>query len=359
MKLLKRFPVFALCLLMSTGTGLASVALFLEEPYGNFGGMIPTGHAAIYLSNVCADTLTSLRRCTAGESGVVISRYHRIAGYDWIAIPLIPYLYAVKQAGQVPGEVGTQDVVKLRDQYRRDQLESVAPDGSDGSTPPGDWAQLVGAAYDRTIYAFEIQSTEEQDNQFISAFNLRPNDNHFNLIFHNCADFARQVINFYYPKAIRRSLSIDVGIMTPKQAAKCLVRYSKGHPDLRFSAFVIGQVPGTVPRSSAVRNVVESLIKSKRYIVPLTPVLLLHPYLGGELIYTWLEERRFNPRRIAEDVGRKPDAIVQELQANRVPLRAVETSEHPALPPTGTDYAADLGPLTKQDRGGISATNAH
>ncbi len=25
----------------------------------------------------------------------MISRYFKIAGYDWIAIPLIPYLYAV------------------------------------------------------------------------------------------------------------------------------------------------------------------------------------------------------------------------------------------------------------------------
>ena len=89
---------------------------------------IPPGHAAIYLSRVCADSLFSLRRCGDGEQGVVISRYHRIAGYDWLAIPLIPYLYAIDRPDQVPRDVSRQDVAALRDDYRRRHLEDVAPD---------------------------------------------------------------------------------------------------------------------------------------------------------------------------------------------------------------------------------------
>src|SRR5271170_21430 len=106
-------------LLMVNAAAHASVALLLEEPYGAFGGMTPTGHAAIYLSRVCADTLLTLRPCEEGEQGVVISRYHRIAGYDWIAIPLIPYLYAVDAADQVPQRVTAADVLALRNEYRR------------------------------------------------------------------------------------------------------------------------------------------------------------------------------------------------------------------------------------------------
>jgi len=37
----------------------------MEEPFGNFGDMNPTGHAAIYLNRVCAETPTQLRRCEA------------------------------------------------------------------------------------------------------------------------------------------------------------------------------------------------------------------------------------------------------------------------------------------------------
>src|ERR1700691_6139375 len=97
-------------LLLSAGMARPAVTLLLEEPFGTFGGMNPTGHAAVYLSHVCAASPLSLRRCREGEQGVVISRYHRISGYDWIAIPLLPYLYAVDSTGQVPLTVGEKDV---------------------------------------------------------------------------------------------------------------------------------------------------------------------------------------------------------------------------------------------------------
>jgi hypothetical protein len=77
--------------LASTPGWRADATLFVEEPYGNFGALNPTGHAAIHLSRVCATTPTVLRRCEDGEPGVAISRYSRIEQRDWIAIPLIPH----------------------------------------------------------------------------------------------------------------------------------------------------------------------------------------------------------------------------------------------------------------------------
>lgn len=314
---MKSLQISLLWLLLGAAAARADVALFLEEPFGTFGGLNPTGHAAIYLSRICADSLYSLRRCDAGEQGVVISRYHRIGGYDWLAIPLIPYLYATDRPEQVPQDVSVKDVAALRDDYRRRHLEEVAPDESGGGMPPGDWTQLIGAAYDRTIYTFEIQTSEDRDDAFIQAFNARRNDNHFHLLFNNCADFARQAINFYYPGTIHRSFSADVGIMTPKQAARCLVRYNKRHPDVQFSSFVIPQVPG-MPRSSSVRSVLESLIKSKKYILPLAPLAVLHPYLGGTLVIAWIEDGHFNPRRHAgeADSSVAPETIARQLQSN-------------------------------------------
>jgi hypothetical protein len=298
----------------------ASVTLLLEEPYGTFGGMNPTGHAAVYLSNVCAASPLSLRRCGRGEQGVVISRYHRISGYDWIAIPLLPYLYAVDRPDQVPSTVSPDGVDALRDAYRRGNLLEIAPNNEDGTTPSGDWIQLVGAAYDRTIYVFGIETTAAQDDEFIDRYNTRANDEHFNLIFHNCADFARQAIDFYYPHAVHRSLFGDAGIMTPKQAAKSLVSYSKHHPKLQFSSFAIPQIPGTVPRSTRVRGVFESLVKSKRYALPLVSMAVLHPYFGGPLAFAWIEGSHFNPRRIAdpEESPTDPADIAAELHSNRI-----------------------------------------
>jgi hypothetical protein len=126
----------------------ASVTLLVEEPFGEFGGMNPTGHAALYLSRVCAATTTSLRRCDEGEQGVVFSRYHRVSGDDWLAIPVVPYLYAVDRPDEVPSNVTPEDFAALRDSWRRKNLPGIAPGD--------DWIQLIGATYDRTIYAFGI-----------------------------------------------------------------------------------------------------------------------------------------------------------------------------------------------------------
>jgi len=281
----------------------ADVTLLLEEPYGTFGAMNPTGHAALYFSRICAETPILLRRCGADEEGIVISRYHRVAGRDWLAIPLIPYLYAVTDVEQVPMSVTPETAAALRDAYRRAYLESLIPDDSDGSTPRGDWTQLIGESYDRTIYAFRIETTEEQDEDLIRTLNAGPNHTSFHLIYRNCADFARRVVNTYYPGAIKRNFSSDLGIMTPKQAAKRLLLYSKKHPDLEFSISVVPQAVGTIPRSSAVRGVLESLIKSKKYVVPLGVLAMLHPAVGSGIVYSWIDGPHFDPRRLAASRG--------------------------------------------------------
>lgn len=275
----------------------AQVSVLLEEPFSNFGAMIPTGHAAVYLSRICAASPTRLRLCNEGEAGVVISRYHRIAGYDWVAIPLIPYLYAVNRPEDVPFVVNAPTVAYLRDEYRRQNLENIAPDSADGEAPAGDWTQLIGAAYDRKIYSFTIDTTVEQDEKLMAALNSRSNRSHFNLMFHNCADFARSVIDFYYPKAVRRSFLADAGLTTPKQVAKRLVDYSERHPELRFSAIVIPQVPGTIERSKPARGIFESLMKSKKYALPL---FALHPIFSGAFVAAYLTGGRFNPAHYAD-----------------------------------------------------------
>jgi len=244
----------------------ADVTLLLEEPFGGFWSMNPA-HSAIYLSRVCADSPVALRRCKAGENGVVISRYHRISGYDWVAIPVIPYLYVVDRAEEVPSTATREQIAELRDAYRRSHLEKVAPDQSDGSAPQGDWTQLVGEAYDRSIYGFTLPTTESQDDLLIQDFNSRPNRKRFNLLFQNCANFAMQVIDTYYPKSIHRAIWPEFGIMTPRQAAKCMIRFGQRHPELQSSAFVIAQVRGPKPRSKTVNGIL-ALWKPRSYRDP-------------------------------------------------------------------------------------------
>lgn len=276
----------------------ASATLLLEEPYGKMGFFTATGHAAVYLSGVCADTPLILRHCVPGETGVVLSRYDELAGHDWVAVPLIPYLYAVERPEDVPLFANAKMAAFLRDRYRRKYLEDIAPDVKNGETPGGNWYQLVGSSYDRTIYGFEIQTTPEQDDALIRKYNASPNQSHFHLVTNNCADFAKGVLNFYYPKSVHRSLVADVGITTPKQIAKMLTKFSARHPQFEFSRLIISQVPGSMPRSTNVHGVVESFFKAKKYIVP---SLVVSPIFAGcvAAVYVGTGAGHFEPGRNA------------------------------------------------------------
>ncbi len=177
-------------------------------------------------------------------------------------------------------------------------MEAVAPDKTNGQAPGGNWYELVGSAYDRAVYAFQIETTSEQDQAFIRAYNSAPNRSHFRTVSSNCADFAKGVMNFYFPKALHRSVIADVGITTPKQMAKTLIRFSDHHPQLQFSRFVIPQIPGSMPRSTPVHGVIESFFKAKKYIVPSAVV---SPIFAGcvAAVYVGSGAGHFDPARQA------------------------------------------------------------
>jgi len=284
----------ALVSLMSGLRAHADAALLMEEPYAQFGAFNPTGHAAIYLNHVCAETPTRLRACRPGEPGAVISRYHKIDGYDWLAIPLVPYLYAVERVEDVPVTADAELEASLRDRYRRRHLMAIAPDVAEGKkageAPEGEWTQLIGASYDRRIYGFQIQTTPEEDREFMNRYNDSPNIGHFNLLFHNCADFSRTLLNVYYPHGVHRNFFIDLGITTPKQVARSLTKYADRHPELTFSTFMIPQVPGSIKRSHPIDGVVESVVKSKKYVLPLA---VLNPEVAAGLVVAYLTDGRF------------------------------------------------------------------
>ena len=283
----------------------------MEEPYGHFGGVTPTGHSAVYLPRICGDSPVKLRLCAPGETGIVISRYHRVGGYDWIAIPLIPYLYAVENADEVPAKVSVETVASLRDDYRRAHFSDIVPDGNDGSMPSGDWIQLVGASYDRKIFSYEIETTEEQDARLIEMLNARVNKTHFNLFFYNCADFSRFIIDFYYPHAVHRGILNDLGIMTPKHAARTLSTYSRRHRDLEFTSLEIPQVPG-LARSTPLRDVMEAFVKSKKYVVP---VAVLHPLFVGGVAVVYATQAIFEDRAPkVKDAPVNPQEIAARLE---------------------------------------------
>ncbi|HWF91788.1 MAG TPA: hypothetical protein VN684_05860 [Terriglobales bacterium] len=294
----------------------AQATLLLEEPYSYDGTFAGTGHSAVYLSRVCAATPVRLRRCRRGELGVVLSRYHGVAGYDWIAIPLIPYLYAVEKPSDIPLYADPKLVAFLRHQYLP-HLKALARDDSKptGATgriakddvaqnegkvlkddePSGPWYELVGSAYDRTLYGFQVATRPEQDDALIRKMNSSLNREAYSLLRRNCADFSKQIINFYYPHAAHRSIIGDLGVTTPKQVAKTLAHYSRHHPATEMTSFIIPQVPG-MKRSKPTHGVLESVLYSKKYMAVL---FFLHPIVAGTVETAYLTKWHFDPARNA------------------------------------------------------------
>ena len=251
--------------------------------------MNPTGHNAVYFEHICAETPIKLRRCGPGELGAVISRYQGISGYDWVAIPLVPYLYAVENISAVPPHVDPPTVKRMRDRYHESQLLSLGENLRAGNLIKGGWTQLIGAAYERRIYAFRFQTTREQDDALITQMNEDPNRSHFSLIYNNCADFARKTLNFYFPGVFRRSVFPDAGMTTPKQIAYKLARYARKHPETQLAIYEIPQIPGNRRASHSNKDVDESLATTL-YAVP---IILVNPYLAGGLFVDYIVRGRY------------------------------------------------------------------
>jgi hypothetical protein len=274
--------LFALLVLISQVCvrGRAQAVLLLQDADGIAEALSPTGHDAIYFARICAANPTKLRRCAPGELGVVIGRYRGIAGYDWLAMPLIPYLYSVDDSSRVPTHVTREMVQELRVHYHDAHLTRLGPNVKEGSGVHRGWNQLVGAAYERRIYALRFDTTEEQDDTFIAKMNADANRSHFNILFRNCANFSGGVLDFYFPHQFGRRILPDAGIVTPRQVAYELQRYARRHPEIHLSVKEIPLVPGYHHTSRVGKSAAESMIVTG-YVIP---IAVLSPYAAGAIV---------------------------------------------------------------------------
>ena len=260
--------------------GHAQGALLLQDSDGLSAALSPTGHTSVYFARICAASLTRLRRCAPGELGMVIARHRHIAGYDWLAVPLIPYLYSVEAASEVPAKVSREAVQELRLKYHDEHLMSLGEDVPAGGELLGGLNEIVGAAYERRIYALRFETSEEQDDAFIARMNADVNQSHFSYLFRNCADFSGAVLDFYFPHTFKRHILPDLGMTTPRQVAYELTRYARQHPELRFTVMEIPLVPGYHRSSRLGKSAAASLIVSGLVI----PIAIVSPYTAGAIV---------------------------------------------------------------------------
>ena len=279
----------------------ASVTVLVGEPFGKFGTMMPVGHTAIYLDHVCAEGPLRLRMCRPGEpQGVVIGRYHQLGELDWIASPVMEFLYAVERPEDALRFATIENSWELRQTYRRNYLVGIVPDGTEYDKATDEWWESAGTAYTRRIWGYRLATTEDQDRRFIDIMNERPNRHAYRLKNSNCADFAADMVNVFFPGSVRRDKIADYGWMTPKNVARCVEAYGAAHPELAFKVLEIPQVPGSLRRSRPARGAAEAGLKTKRYLFTL---LAIQPEVPIVSEFLYLKHGRWQLGHDAEVVA--------------------------------------------------------
>lgn len=269
-----------------------------------------SGHSAIYFSRICPDSPIELRLCHDGEHGSVMSNYTTLGEdqpYEWNIVPLSVYLYGVEDAANRPLFATWKIKRALEERYRDSILSAYCETESCRTSGKAEWREMVGATLERSMYAFVVSTTLEQDEAFIAKFNALPNQNHFNGVTNNCANFTRRVLNSYFPKSAHADYLNDFGMTSPKAIAHSFSRYGEHHPESNFYVLHFAQLPGTIKRSSECRSGTEQLYRSKKLLIPMAVFL---PHELGVVAASYVITGRFNAEHEWE---RHPGVETSEL----------------------------------------------
>lgn len=320
---------------VSAQSQAARVGLVVGEPFGNFGTMMPQGHAGAYLADFCADGPVHLRPCTAGEAGVVLSRYHdlRHPALDWMAMPLLPFLYGTTDPAALPPTMDAGLEAELRERYRQEYLQEILPDRTDrhGQVHPppyGDWEEGIGAAFDRRVLLYTFEVPDAAEAAIAARLNGEPNRRRYTLGRENCADFAAELLASVLPEGLlRRNVLADFDMTTPKNLAREIDGFGRSHPEVHLEVFTIAQLPGSLRRSRPLRGAAEGFVAEKRYVLALTvlqPEALLACLWAFETHGKWTAGADATPLEPGE-VARflKPNVVGLPVQPSPAPLPTV------------------------------------
>jgi len=308
----------------------ADVGLLLSEtPAEGLWQWVNLGHSAIYLSRLCPETPIKLRLCDAGESGSVISVYKGLEedrDFEWNAVPLSMFLYGVEDERDRPLLAWPALYGLLQDRARASYLAGVCQAAPCSVNQHGNWRYLFAATFIRNAYIFQMKTTLQQDVALMVHLNTRPNVNHFNGVTNNCADFAAEVLNFYFPGSARTDHINDFGMTSPKAITKSLTHYARRHPQLNLRVFRFAQVPGTYKKSGDARKGTEVFFRSKEFLLP----MLLRPHELAVFVGSYALSGRFNPEH---ELRRQPgaDNVFPSYQAKLEQLQAQSNQVRPLL----------------------------
>jgi hypothetical protein len=314
-----RIAGIAVLLTSLCGAMHAEVGLMLNEAL-KIGASKWTGagHSAVYLSGVCMVSPVELRMCGPEENGVVLTNYRAFGenrSYEWNAIPLNVYLYGVENELARPLYGSATVRWMLQERYREKYLAALCT-GSCATNPDAFWRESVASTFLRDIYMFTVKTTGEQDRALVEKFNRIGNVGHYNGFTYNCADFARDVVNMYFPGAAKADRINDFWITSPKAIAKSFAHYGVKHPELEFHVVRFSQIPGEYASSKDNRKGMEELFRGNRWRLPL--VVVAPPELAL-FAGSYMMTGRFNPEL---ELKRRPVDEVIRLQLSLQQARA-------------------------------------
>jgi hypothetical protein len=319
--------IFLACLfvVLACPRASADVGVVLNESLDESMDRITgTGHMAVYFSRICADSPTKLRLCRPGELGSVMSTYINIGedqSFEWNIVPFNVYLYGVEDSRNRPIFGSFKIKHALEERYRENYLSGYCATPACQTSGKAEWREMVAATLIRGVYMFVVDTSVEQDRQLIDEFNNSPNENHFNGATNNCADFARHVINTYFPHAAHRDYINDFGMTSPKAVARTFTHYAHRHPEINLRVMHFAQVPGTIKRSRDVRAGTEQLFRSKKLLIPM--IVFANqalPVVATSYLFTG----RFNPEHEFEQhpaAGSSPEDLTPALREQEAALQ--------------------------------------
>jgi len=317
------------------------VGVILNETLNESAGRITgSGHTAVYFSRICPESPVKLRLCGPGENGSVMSNYTNLGEdtrFEWNIVPFNMYVYGAADPANRP-VFGTEKIKSLLEaRYREQTLSSYCSVATCLKSDKAEWREMVGARMVRSMYIFVVETSLQQDLDLIAKFNALPNENHFNGMTHNCADFTKDVIDTYFPHAAHRDVINDFGMTSPKAVARTFSHYARNHPESHFRVMHFSQLPGTIKRSTEPHSGTEQLYHSKKLLVPLV-IFADHELPVAAAAY--LITGRFNPEREFEQ-----HATLEPAQ-----LSGSSSSTNVAKNEFAADTSTELEPIQVQQR---------
>jgi hypothetical protein len=253
-----------------------------------------TGHALVYLSGVCAVSPVRARLCGPGERGSVVTTYpdfREQKPYAWNIISLDLYLEGTTTQGDRLLYGSHQVKAALGERARTESLN-----GACGPACPmaahSYWRDLVAATIDRDVFIYAVKTTPGQDEAAVEWLNAQGNVNHYNPFTNNCAVFVKTLMNEIFPHSVHRDILNDLGMMSPKSAARSFSRWAHKRPELGFYSMHFPQKPGSVPRSGTASSGTETAIHIKKYLI--AAALIGDHEVAGSFFVAYILTGRFD-----------------------------------------------------------------